>query len=82
MNVALLLVMVGGTVAFGLSRSAPAAGQDDADTQAKIENAISAAPASVADKATILDNALDAAGKFVVLREGSNGWYCLPDALG
>jgi hypothetical protein len=43
---------------------------------------MSAAPSSVAETATILDNELDADGKFVVLREGSNGWYCLPDALG
>jgi hypothetical protein len=81
-NVALLVVLVIGTVAFGLARAAPAASQDDADTQAKIENAMSAAPASLADKATILDNELDADGKFVVLRDGSNGWFCLPDALG
>ena len=47
LNVALLLVLVTGTVAFGLARSAPVAGQDDADTQAKIENAMSAAPSSV-----------------------------------
>ena len=81
LNVALLLVLVTGTVAFGLARSA-VAGQDDADTAAKIANAMSAAPSTVAANATILDNELDDAGKFVVLREGSNGWYCLPDALG
>jgi hypothetical protein len=71
-----------GTVAVGLARSAPMAAQDNADAQVKIENAMSAAPASLAERATILDNELDDAGKFVVLREGSNGWYCLPDALG
>ena len=43
--------------------------------QAKIENAMSAAPSSISENATILDNELDDAGKFVVLREGSNGWY-------
>jgi hypothetical protein len=77
-----LLVLAVATVAFGLGRAAPAASQDDADTQAKIENAMSAAPASLAENATILDNEFDDDGKFVVLREGSNGWYCLPDALG
>jgi hypothetical protein len=66
-------------LAFGLARSAPVAGQDAADTQAKIDNAMSAAPSSVSAKATILDNELDDAGKFVVLREGSNGWSCFPD---
>jgi hypothetical protein len=80
LNVALLPVLVIATVAFGLVRSGPAAGQDDAE--AKIENAMSAAPAALAENATILDNELDADGKFVVLREGSNGWFCQPDAPG
>jgi hypothetical protein len=82
LNAALLLTLVIGTTAFGLIRSHPVAGQDDADTQAKIESAMSAAPATIAEHATILDNELDAAGTFVVLREGSNGWFCSPDALG
>ncbi len=80
LNVALLLVLV--TVAFGLTRSTPVASQDEADAQAKIENAMSAAPATLAEQATILDNEVDADGQFVVLREGSNGWFCLPDAPG
>jgi hypothetical protein len=82
LNVALLPVLVIATVAFGLARSAPVASQDDADAQAKIENAMSAAPAALAENATILDIELDDAGKFVVLREGSNGWFCQPDAPG
>jgi hypothetical protein len=80
-NVALLLVITG-IVAFGLVHAAPAAGQDAADAQAKIENAMSAAPASVSEHATILDNAFDDAGHFVVLRAGSNGWSCFPDYPG
>lgn len=80
-NRALLLVVIG-TVAVGLARSAPVASQDDADTAVKITNAMSAAPSTVSANATILDNEMDDAGKFIVLREGSNGWYCLPDALG
>lgn len=80
-KVALLVVAIG-VVAFGLARSAPVAGQDDADAHVTIENAMSAAPASLAGHATILDNALDDHGEFVVLRDGSNGWYCLPDAPG
>jgi hypothetical protein len=76
-KVSLLSVLVIGTVAFGLVRSAPVAGQDD--TQTKIESAMSAAPSTVSANAAILDNELDDAGKFVVLREGSNGWYCSPD---
>ena len=60
LNMALLLALVTGTVALGLARSEPVSGQDDADTEAKIANAMSAAPSSIADDATILDNALDA----------------------
>ncbi|MBL8163943.1 MAG: hypothetical protein JNJ61_18290 [Anaerolineae bacterium] len=56
--------------------------QDDSETQAKIENAMSAAPAAIAQDATILDWEFDADGKFVVLREGTNGWTCLPDDPG
>jgi hypothetical protein len=82
LNLVLLLTLVTGTVALGLTRSARVAGQTDADAAAKIASAMSAAPASVAEQATILDNALDADGTFVVLRPGSNGWSCLPDAHG
>ncbi len=78
-KMALLPVLVIGTLAFGLARSAPVASQDDADTQAKIENAMRAAPLAISADATILDNELDDAGKFVVLREGSNSWFCFPD---
>jgi hypothetical protein len=80
LNVALLLVLVVGTVAFGLARSVPVAGQDDADAKAKIEVAMSAAPSAVAENATIYDLEVDDAGQFIVLREGSNGWSCFPDA--
>jgi hypothetical protein len=74
-----LLVLGIGMLAGGLSRSAPVAGQDDPDAQAKIENAMSAGPSSISADATILDNAFADDGKFIVLREGSNGWYCFPD---
>jgi hypothetical protein len=80
LNVALLLVLVVGTVAFGLARSVPVAGQDDADAKEKIEVAMSAAPSAVAENATIYDLEVDDAGQFIVLREGSNGWSCFPDA--
>ena len=79
LNASLLLTVGFGTLALGLARPEPAIGQDDADTTAKIESAMSAAPAAVSAEATILDNAFDDGGKFVVLREGSNGWYCFPD---
>ena len=41
---------------------------------------MSAAPPSISANATIVDNALDDDGKFVVLREGNNEWFCFPDA--
>ena len=79
LKVALLLALAAGTIAVGLARSGPVAGQGDADVAAKIESAMSAAPSAISEIATILDNELDDAGKFVVLREGSNGWSCFPD---
>ena len=85
LNVVLLLVLLAATIAVGLARSAPVAGQDAGspvagqDAAAKIENAMSAAPSSIAEAATILDNELDDAGEFVILRDGSTGWYCFPD---
>jgi len=48
----------------------PASSQDQADL---IANAMSAAPVSVSAEATIV------AGDGTVLREGSNGWVCMPD---
>ena len=75
----MLLVVVAGTVAFGLASSAPVASQDDADAAARIESAMSAAPSAISKNETILDYELDDAGTFVVLREGSNDWFCFPD---
>ena len=79
---ALLLVLVAGTVAVGLARSGRVAGQNEADAQTKIEDAMRAAPSSISAEAAILDYEMDAAGHFVVLREGSNGWSCFPDTPG
>jgi hypothetical protein len=45
-------------------------------TQAKIARALSAGPAEVAKGARIVDT--DATGKVTVLREGSNGFTCMP----
>jgi len=47
------------------------AGNDETDAD-KIERAITAAPADITDDATVLDVDLS------VLREGTNGWTCLP----
>ena len=78
----LLAVLATGTIAFGLARSAPVAGQTDATDQAKIADAMKAGPAAITKDATILDHKQDAAGNLVVLRQGSNGWTCLPDNPG
>ncbi|SPH18492.1 hypothetical protein DEA8626_02031 [Defluviimonas aquaemixtae] len=43
-----------------------------------IKSAESAAPAAVSSGAAIY--AMDAAGEMKTLREGSNGWWCMPDA--
>ena len=79
-HVASLVVLLAGMVAVGLTHAAPVASQDDAD--AKIEQAMSAAPASIGADATIYDLNVDDAGNFIVLREGTNGWSCFPDAPG
>ncbi|MBL8128579.1 MAG: hypothetical protein JNM64_13145 [Chloroflexia bacterium] len=81
-NLALALAVAAGLVTLGAAHAVPAAGQDDADTEAKIAVALSAAPATVSADATIYDRNVDDAGNFIVLREGSNGWSCFPDAPG
>lgn len=52
----------------------PAAAQDDA---ALIASAESAAPAAVSSGATVY--AMGADGRMRTLREGTNGWWCMPD---
>lgn len=50
---------------------------DQADTvQAKIDRAMSAGPIEIAKSAEVIDK--DMQGKSVVLREGSNGFTCMP----
>jgi len=46
---------------------------------AKIVEASGSAPAELAAGATILDWPASPDAAFTVLREGTNGWYCLPD---
>jgi hypothetical protein len=55
-----------------LMAAVPAAAQD-MDTEAMIASAVSAGPASISADATVMDWSMN------VLREGSNGWTCLPD---
>jgi hypothetical protein len=60
---------------FALLVALPSTGsaQTGGDHAAKIRSALSAAPASLADHATVAD--FDGQ----VLREGTNGWVCMPD---
>jgi hypothetical protein len=51
----------------------------------KIRNALSAGPASITEHATVMDwpaNPKDGMSHGRVLRQGSNGWTCLPDVPG
>lgn len=50
-----------------------------ADNMAKIKSAMSAAPPSISDNATIMDWPAEEDGKMTVIRQGANGWTCLPD---
>jgi hypothetical protein len=45
----------------------------------RLANAMSAAPAAVANDATILDWPTEEGGDMVVLRAGTNGWTCITD---
>jgi hypothetical protein len=60
------------TLALGLLASSAFAGDTAAE---KISRAMSAAPDSVSANATIMDS------DGTILREGSNGWTCLPDTM-
>ncbi len=74
------VLLVGGTNPRGAIHAGMAAhnsATDAADTtQAKIALAMSAGPADIAPSARIID--MDAQGKTVVLREGNNGFTCMP----
>ena len=50
----------------------------EATAEEKIAEAMLAAGAAVSKEATILDWPADPDGEFTVLREGTNGWTCLP----
>ena len=52
------------------------------ETEVKIQSAVSAAPPSIAEDATIVDWPTEGGSDMPLLREGSNGWTCLPDNPG
>jgi len=47
--------------------------------EGKTQNAVSAAPRSIAKDATIMDYPEKEGGEMAVLRKGTNDWTCLPD---
>jgi hypothetical protein len=49
-----------------------------AENNDPVASAMSAAPAAISDKATIVQAEAD--GSMKTLREGSNGWTCMPDS--
>lgn len=55
----------------------PVAAQAQSDEE-MIKSAEAAAPAAVSAKATIY--AMDDTGQMKTLREGTNGWWCMPDS--
>ena len=64
-----------GAAVLLLTASGTAKADDDA---ALIKSAESAAPAAVSSKAAIY--AMDEKGGMRTLREGTNGWWCMPDS--
>lgn len=61
------------TVMLTLAQDQPAPTDEE-----KIADAMNAAPASVAEAATIMDWPTTEGGEMTVLREGANGWVCYP----
>lgn len=53
--------------------------QSESEIEAKIMSAMSAAPAMIAENATIRDWPSEEGGEMALLREGSNEYTCLPD---
>lgn len=57
----------------GAQKLVPEPGVMDSASEARVANALSAAPSSVAAGATVMDMSKK------ILRRGTNGWICLPD---
>jgi hypothetical protein len=77
------MLVIAGMLLHGAAQTLPpdqssAIGSGDS-TQVKIERAMSAGPSEIAKAARIVDT--DAHGKTVVLRDGTNGFTCMPGNL-
>ncbi|MBI3894537.1 MAG: hypothetical protein HY313_01265 [Acidobacteria bacterium] len=66
------------SLAQSLAQTQPAA-QSPKTKDAKIQNAMSAAPSGIAKAAAIADFPQTPGGPMAELRKGTNGWTCLPD---
>jgi hypothetical protein len=80
----LLLAAAGCKPAEQQRAQAPAApaGPAPGTPEWKIQNAASAAPASIGSAAAIMDWPAAAGGQPTQLRAGTNGWTCFPDMAG
>jgi len=66
----LITLMISSLLSLSLAGISYAGSAETKET--KIARAVSAAPASISDKATVMD------ADGTILREGSNGWTCMP----
>jgi hypothetical protein len=72
-------LVFGGRSIYGSLPGTPIDGEGGDSTQVKIARAMSAGPTEVAKAAKIVGT--DAKGKMIVLREGNNGFTCMPGNL-
>ena len=84
-------LIVGGAIGYSLRGNAPAQKPQSPEStivdkeapqgvkETKIQNALSAAPESVAKDATVLDFPEKEGGDLIELKKGTNDWTCLPD---
>src|SRR4051812_45440526 len=75
--VASLLPLAGCQKAVPAKAEARGEPSKKANSSDPLESAMAAAPSSVAANATIIQAAAD--GSMKTLRQGSNGWTCMPD---
>lgn len=62
--------------------AAPAVPTAERSDAWKIENALSAGPGFISDRATVMDWPAAKGQEMRLLREGTNGWTCMPDMPG
>ena len=84
--VSLLIASANSTIAQedGLPQPTPSLASSDRPDAWKIENALSAGPKFITDQAAVMDwaSAQDKELEMKVLRQGSNGWVCMPEGDG